>query len=421
MRREPDIAVVGAGMVGAATAALLARMSPGTSIAVLDAEAPPRWRADDEVGLRVSALSEASRRVLAACGAWDEIAAGRISPYAHMRVWDGAIPAGGPGAIRFSAADVAAPVLGHIVENELVRLALRNALLRLDNISMLDGARLEALALDGERAELGIEDGRRLQARLVVGADGAGSPSRSMAGLEVQGHDYEQRAIVCNLRCQLPHAGTAWQRFLPEGPIALLPLADGRVSIVWSTTPENADALLAADDETFRAAVARAADGCLGEVLEAGPRAAFPLRMRHAPVYTRARYALVGDAAHTVHPLAGQGVNLGFLDAAALAETVAAGLAAGRDPGDPALLRRYERWRKPENVIAMRAFDGINRLFSNDDAALGAIRRAGFTLVDRLAPLKGVFIRRAMGLEGDLPEVARPAGPGLRRFQHGES
>lgn len=409
MRTEADIAVVGAGMVGAATAALLARQAPGASIIVLDGDAPPRWRRDDPPGLRVSALSEASRRVLVACGAWEGIAAGRISPYAHMRVWDGAIPAGGPGAIRFDAADVAAPLLGHIVENELVRQALRDALLRLDNVRLLDGARLESLVLGPERAELGIEDGRRLHARLAVGADGANSPSREMAGLEVTGHDYEQRAVVCNLRCQLPHGDTAWQRFLPDGPIALLPLADGCVSIVWSTTPERAAELLAEDDEGFRAAVAEAADGCLGEVLEAGPRAAFPLRMRHAPVYTRARYALVGDAAHTVHPLAGQGVNLGFLDAAALAEIVAGGLGAGRDPGDPALLRRYERWRKPENVLAMRAFDGINGLFSNDNPALGTIRRAGFVMVDRLAPLKGAFIRRAMGLDGDLPASARPA------------
>lgn len=409
MRTDCDIAVIGAGMVGAATAALLAKQAPGAVITVLDGDVPPRWRRDQEPGLRVCALSEASRRVLAACGAWDEIAAGRVSPYAHMRVWDGAIPAGGPGAIRFDAADVAAPLLGHIVENELVRLALRHALQRLDNVRLLDGARLESLVLGEQRAELGIEDGRRLYARLVVGADGAASPSREMAGLDVAGHDYEQRAVVCHLRCQLPHGDTAWQRFLPEGPIALLPLSDGRVSIVWSTTPARAEALLAADDEAFRAAVAEASDGCLGEVLAAGPRGAFPLRMRHAPVYTRARYALVGDAAHTVHPLAGQGVNLGFLDAAALAEIVAGGLAAGRDPGDPALLRRYERWRKAENVLAMRAFDAINRLFSNDDPALGTIRRAAFTMVDRLAPLKGVFIRRAMGLDGDLPPAARPA------------
>jgi 2-octaprenylphenol hydroxylase len=406
-RGSDDIAVVGAGMVGAATAALLARAAPETQVVVLDADAPPHWSPDEEPGLRVSALSEASRRVLAACGAWEEIAAARISPYVSMRVWDGEVPAGGPGAIRFDAADIAQPVLGHIVENELVRLALRHALLQLDNVRFLDGARLESLVLDGDRAELGVEDGRRLQARLVIGADGAASPSRALAGLEVRGHDYEQRAVVCNLRCQLHHGETAWQRFLPTGPIALLPLADGRVSIVWSTTPEHAQRLLEMDEDSFRAAVAEASDGCLGEVVAAGPRAAFPLRMRHAPVYTRARYALVGDAAHTVHPLAGQGVNLGFLDAAALAEVVAAALAAGRDPGDPALLRRYERWRKPENLLSMRAFDGINRLFSNANPGLGAMRRAGLTLVDRLAPLKGVFMRRAMGLEGDLPATAR--------------
>ena len=408
MRRGgEDIAVVGAGMVGAACAALLARAAPDTPVVVLDADAPPHWSPEDEPGLRVSALSEASRRVLAACGAWDEIAAARISPYVSMRVWDGEVPAGGPGAIRFDAADIAQPVLGHIVENELVRLALRNALLQLDNVRLLDGARLESLELEGDRAELGVADGRRLQARLVIGADGAGSRSRALAGLDVRGHDYEQRAVVCNLRCQLDHGETAWQRFLPDGPIALLPLADGRVSIVWSTTPEHAQRLLDMDEESFRAAVAEASDGCLGEVVAAGPRAAFPLRMRHAPTYTRARYALVGDAAHTVHPLAGQGVNLGFLDAAALAEVVAAALAAGRDPGDPALLRRYERWRKPENLLSMRAFDGINRLFSNANPGLGAVRRAGLTLVDRLAPLKGVFMRRAMGLEGDLPATAR--------------
>jgi 2-polyprenylphenol 6-hydroxylase len=407
VKRDPDIAVVGAGMVGAATAALLARKAPGATIVVLDAEAPPRWRAADEPGLRVSALSEASRRILAACGAWEEIAAGRISPYAQMRVWDGAVPCGAPGALRFSSTDVGAPLLGHIVENELVRLALRNALQKLEQVSLMDGARLASLSFAGERAELAIDDGRRLKARLVVGADGGASPSRGMAGLKTEGHDYEQRALVCNLRCQLSHGETAWQRFLPQGPIALLPLADGRVSMVWSTTPDRAAELLAADDESFCLAVTEASDGCLGEMLEAGPRAAFPLRMRHAPRYTRARYALVGDAAHTVHPLAGQGVNLGFLDAAALAQTVAAGIEAGRDPGDPALLRRYERWRKPENVIAMLAFDGINRLFSNDDPALGALRRAGFTMVDRLAPLKGVFIRRAMGLAGDLPDVVR--------------
>jgi 2-octaprenylphenol hydroxylase len=226
----------------------------------------------------------------------------------------------------------------------------------------------------------------------------------------VRGRDYDQRAVVANLRCERHHAWTAWQRFLPDGPIALLPLADGGVSIVWSTAPGHAETLLAMADDAFCAAVTEASDGVLGEVLQSGRRASFPLRRRHAPVYTRARYALVGDAAHVVHPLAGQGVNLGLLDAAAMCEVLGQGHAAERDPGDPALLKRYERWRKSENLLAMTAFDAINRLFGNASPALGALRRAGFTVVDRVVPLKVAFIRRAMGIAGDLPPSATPAG-----------
>jgi len=408
VRRECDVVVVGGGMVGAALAGLLARRAPDATVTVLDAAAAPAWRPDAPHGLRVSALSAASARILECCDAWRTIAAGRISPYREMRVWDAATAPYAAGAIHFSAADVAAAELGHIVENDLVQLALCAALARLANVELLHGARLASLELAGERAELRLEDGRRLRSRLVVGADGAGSPSRAMAGLKVRGHDYEQSAVVANLRCERHHGYTAWQRFLVEGPIALLPLADGRVSIVWSTTPERAVQLLAADDAAFCSAVTEAADAVLGNVLATGPRAAFPLRMRWAPVYTRARFALAGDAAHAVHPLAGQGVNLGFLDAAALSDVVAEGLAAGRDPGDPALLRRYERWRKGENLMAMAAFDGINRLFSNASPTLGTLRRAGFTLVHRVGPMRSAFVKRAMGLQGDLPRAARP-------------
>lgn len=408
MRRECDIAVVGGGMVGTALAGLLAQYAPDAAVTVVDAAAPPAWRPDALHGLRVSALSAASVRILGRCDAWQTIAAGRISPYREMRVWDAATTPHEAGAIHFKAADVAAAELGYIVENELVQLSLCGALARRPNVELLHGTSLESLDLAGDRAELRLADGRRLRSRLVVGADGAASPSRTMAGLEVRGHDYEQTAIVANLRCEQHHGYTAWQRFLAEGPIALLPLADGRVSIVWSTTPARAAQLLACDDAGFRAAVTEAADGVLGAVLETGPRAKFPLRMRWAPVYTRGRFALAGDAAHAVHPLAGQGVNLGFLDAAALSEVVSEGLAAGRDPGDPALLRRYERWRKGDNLMAMAAFDGINRLFSNANPTLGTLRRAGFSLVHRLGPMRSAFVRRAMGLQGDLPRAARP-------------
>ena len=409
MSREWHIMVAGGGMVGNAMAALLAKAAPSVSVTVLDAQGPPSWNPDAEVGLRVSALSLASQRILETCGAWENIASGRVSPYREMRVWDAAGAPDGVAALRFRAADVAARCLGHIVENELIRQGLRDCLASLANVQLVDEAPVAALDLAEERAEVRLEDGRRFRGALVVGADGAGSPTRQMAGLEVRGHDYPQKAVVAHLRPEHPHRETAWQRFLPEGPLALLPLADGRVSIVWSASPEQADALLAMEDRAFLDEVAEAAGGALGAMLECSRRAAFPLRMRYAPVYTRPRFALAGDAAHAVHPLAGQGVNLGFLDAAALAEVLAAGVAEGRDPGDHALLRRYERWRKGENLMAMAAFDGLNRLFSNDSVLLGGLRRAGFSVVDRLGPLKSMFIRRAMGVDGDLPAAARAA------------
>jgi len=409
VKRDSDIVVVGGGMVGNAAAALLARGAPELSITVVDAQPPGGWNPADDVGLRVSALSHASRRILEACGAWATIEAGRVSPYREMRVWDAGVDPDGPAALRFRATDVAAEALGHIVENELVRHGLREVLSRLPNVQLLDEARVAGLELADDRAELKLEDTRRLRARLVVGADGAASGTRALAGLEVKGHDYEQKAVVGHLRPERDHRATAWQRFLADGPIALLPLADGRVSIVWSTHPGHADALLAMDDEAFMAAVTDASAGVLGAMLECGPRGAFPLRMRYAPVYTLPRFALAGDAAHAVHPLAGQGVNLGFLDAAALAEVLLAGLRERRDPGDHALLRRYERWRKGENLMAMAAFDGLNRLFSNDSSLLGSLRRASFSVVDRVAPVKAMFIRRAMGVDGDLPAAARPA------------
>jgi 2-octaprenylphenol hydroxylase len=409
MKRECDIAIVGGGMVGNAAAALLAASLPDLAVTVIDAQRPPAWEPGAEVGLRVSALSLASRHVLEGCGAWSTVAAGRISPYTQMRVWDAGVDANGPAALRLCATDVGARELGHIVENELVRYALREALARRTNVQLLDEAQVAGLELGDEHAELRLEDTRRLRARLVIGADGAGSRTRELAGLEVKGHDYDQKAVVGHLRPERSHRRAAWQRFLPDGPIALLPLADGRVSMVWSTDPGHAGALLALDEESFMQAVAEASAGVLGRMTECGPRGAFPLRMRYAPVYTRPRFALAGDAAHAVHPLAGQGVNLGFLDAAALAEVVSAGVREGRDPGDHALLRRYERWRKGENLMAMAAFDGLNRLFSNDSAVLGALRRAGFSVVDRIGPVKAMFIRRAMGADGDLPAAARPA------------
>jgi 2-octaprenylphenol hydroxylase len=253
-----------------------------------------------------------------------------------------------------------------------------------------------------------LTGGATLRARLVVGADGSASPSRTMAGIEATGHEYGQSAVVCHVRTEKPHGETARQRFLPDGPLALLPLADGRSSIVWSTTPEQAAELIAMDDAAFLAQLSRAADKVLGEVTETSRRFAFPLRIQNASHYVRERYALVGDAAHTVHPLAGQGVNLGFLDAAALAEVILDALADDRDPGERRVLRRYERWRKGENLLAASSIDAIGQLFLRQEPAARAVRRAGMALVNRAPLVKNEIVRRAMGITGNLPRFARP-------------
>jgi 2-octaprenylphenol hydroxylase len=231
---------------------------------------------------------------------------------------------------------------------------------------------------------------------------------RSRAGIASRGWLYDQQAIVANVQVQEWHGETAWQRFLPTGPLAFLPLLDGRCSIVWSATASRAEELLALEEADFRARLEEASDGRLGAIGEIGPRAAFGLRMEHAEQYVKPRLALIGDAAHAVHPLAGQGVNLGFLDAAALAAALAEAKDRHRDIGGLWTLRRYERARRGDNLLMLAAMDGFNRLFSNAVAPLAVGRSAGLSLIDRLAPIKHLFMRHALGLGDDMPPLARP-------------
>jgi 2-octaprenylphenol hydroxylase len=252
-----------------------------------------------------------------------------------------------------------------------------------------------------------LDDGREFPTRLLVGADGAQSKVRQLAGIDTRGWNYEQKAVVGNVRTAEPHQATAWQRFLPTGPLAFLPLQDGRCSIVWSTTPEQVDALLALDDAAFAEALAEAFDRRLGEIIEVGPRGAFPLRLQHTRDYVKPGLALIGDAAHVVHPLAGQGVNLGLLDAATLAEVILDAITAGQEIGAFRVLRRYERWRKGDNLLMLGVMDGFKRLFSNPLPPVQLLRNLGLNLTDAAGPLKNLIARRAMGLEGDLPRLAR--------------
>lgn len=403
--REPDapfdVAVVGAGMVGGALAAALA--DSGLSVVVLEPSVTAPVTRQDPVGLRVSALSRASQRILEGVGAWSRVAQVRISPYRAMHVWDSA----GDGAAHFAAAELGEPDLGHIVENALLQHALWATLEARGTVTLCAPAELTALRFDQDVARLGLADGRGLRARLVVAADGAASRTRELAGIPVATGSYDQQAVVAHLRPSLPHAETAWQRFLPEGPLALLPLADGRVSIVWSTAVTHAQALLALDETAFAAAVSAASEQRLGALRLESTRAAFPLRHLHAAQYVRPRLALVGDAAHMVHPLAGQGVNLGLLDAAALAEVLGAAHAAGDDPGDLGVLRCYERWRRGENAAMLELLSGFKRLFGSQAPALRRLRGLGLRLFDRTPALKHEVMRRALGLTGELPALAR--------------
>lgn len=411
MRLDFDILIVGGGLVGSCLAALLAadRAFDDLTIAMLEANPPQMPPPRDQVDLRVSAISRASQRILQQAGAWQRMDPAALSPYREMVVWDSSGRADGPGSVRFSSAETAEPDLGHIVENKRLAWSLAETPALTERVTLLASS-LEAFAADSDASRVTLGDGRNFSAALVIGADGASSTSRRLAGIDTDGRDYLQRAVVAHVTTARPHRETAWQRFLPEGPIALLPLADGRSSIVWTTTPAHADELLDADDATFAAAIGDASDHVLGAVTASGPRAAFPLVLRYARHYCQRGFVLVGDAAHVVHPLAGQGVNLGFMDCAALVQTLADARDAGADVADlrqPKILRRYERWRKSENLLAVGVIDGIGRMFRSADPGLVSLRSAGMDLVGRSAILRRALVTRALGLAGEVPNMVR--------------
>ncbi|MFO1408276.1 MAG: FAD-dependent monooxygenase [Steroidobacteraceae bacterium] len=406
-RPDFDVVVVGGGMVGLATAALVAREPrlAGLRVAVVE-PAAPRPPVDGDVDLRVSALSRASERVLAAAGAWDAIEP-HACAYERMVVWDAASTPEAADALRFDAAEAGEPDLGHIAENLRIQWALAGSP-ALKGVTMLR-AGLDGLEFGADPARVGLDDGRSVTAGLVVGADGGSSKVRELCGISRGGWSYGQVAVVAHLEPGHPHRHTAWQRFLPEGPLALLPLRDGRVSLVWSTTPEAAKSLIDAEPDAFGRRVTEASAHVLGPLGLASARAGFPLALWHAREYVRPRLALVGDAAHTIHPLAGQGVNLGFLDAASLAEVLADAVESGTDPASLRVLRRYARWRRAENAVMLGACDTINRTFGERSVAVAGLRRFGLAVVGSQAPVRRLMVRRALGLAGDLPAiVARP-------------
>jgi len=408
MKRDFDVVIVGGAMAGAGTAALLAATTAtsGLRVALIEPRPVAAPAADAPLDIRVSALSCATQQLLERTGAWPAVAA-RSAAYERMVIWEERQDPADPQALVFDAAELGEPDLGHIGENRSIQAAL-TARAEAMGVVMLraDFATLEATR---DTVKIGLGDGRECRAGLVGGADGAESAVRHQAGIETSGWDYGQRAVVAHLDAEKPHAGTAWQRFLDTGPLALLPLADGRVSLVWTTLPEQAEDLVHCPEEEFAERVTMASAGVLGRLAATTPRTAFPLRLQHARRYAAERIALVGDAAHTVHPLAGQGINLAFLDAAALVDVLGGAVEAGDDPGELRVLRRYERWRKAEALPALALLDGIKRVFFGGNLLQSRLRRGALGLAQSSGTLKRVLMQRALGIAGEVPaSVRRP-------------
>ena len=403
-----DVAIVGGGPVGACAAALLARGAAGGSgalrVALLEPGAPAPLPADAPLEARVVALSRASERILTRAGAWPRIRGPRLSPYERMRIWHESVAADSDQALVFDAADAGEPNLGFIAENRLLQTALLGAFT--DAGGHLEPAQLSALEITDAGVNL-TTSGRVLTARLVVGADGAQSTVRRAAGLTAEVSDYRQTAIVASVATARLHQATAWQRFMHDGTLAFLPLADGTSSLVWSADDDLAAQLLSATASGFAQRLDRASDLALGSTRLVSERTSFPLRRLAAQRYVAPRVALVGDAAHVVHPLAGQGVNLGLMDAAALAQLVLAAAGEREDPGALSVLRAYERWRKSEVALMSTAIDAFDRLLAHGSGPLARVAQRGVSWVNRSQELRRFFIRRALGMSGELPLVAR--------------
>lgn len=401
--QSTDVLVIGGGIAGLALAAALDGAGLRTLLVEardLPGEPSPQCGAGEDVAdfdPRVSALTPRSIAFLAGLDARQSIRTLRQQPYTHMTVWD----AEGTGRIDFDAAEVAAESLGSIVENRLLVGALAARVRELAGVELRCGVRLRDLERRAAGYQVHLDDGSRVDAALVVAADGALSPTRERLDLRTREWDYGHRAIVTTAQFSEAHRCTAWQRFLPSGPLALLPLPgrDQRFcSIVWSIEDDQADALLEGDDRRFGEALTGASEGVLGAVTRCAPRLAFPLRQRHAVDYVCPGAALVGDAAHTIHPLAGQGINLGLADVAVLAEELQRAARLGLAPGSLQVLRRYQRRRKGDNLRMMAAMDGFKRLFGADALPLRWLRNTGMRGIAALPAVKRQIIREAMGV-----------------------
>lgn len=396
-----DLAIIGGGMTGLTLACAVA----GAGVRVLLVEREPLSAAlAPGFDGRVTAIAPGSRRLLDALGVWAELAPD-AEPIRDIRVGERHSPL----TVHYDHRAVGDEPLGHIVENRLIRGALlrRVAALASGGLTLAAPATVGHLRWREEGARLRLGDGRELTAALVAAAEGRSSPTRALAGIETLRWDYRQTGIVATLAHERPHGGLAVERFFPEGPCAILPMTGRRSSIVWAAEDRLAQTLIELDDDDFMGELGERVGDALGALTLAGPRWHYPLSMTQARRYTGRRLALVGDAAHAIHPLAGQGWNLALRDVAALAELVVDARRLGLDPGGAGVLARYERWRRFDSLALIAITDGLNRLFGNDVLPLRIARELGLGLVERIGPLKQFFMRHAMGVLGDLPRLMR--------------
>jgi len=396
-----DIIIVGAGMVGSMLAAAAGRA--GMNVVLLESRMPAPFDPNSPYDLRVSALSLASENMLKAVSAWQGILDRRHAPFRHMKVWDGERG----GTALFDSQDVDYSHLGTIVENRVIQLALHERLRDMENVSFCDSAALNDFDVTSSQVRVALDDGQILKAKLLVGADGAHSTVRRLAGINQRSIRYPQKALVASVDTADEQQDITWQRFLPTGPQAFLPLQGSRASMVWYHSEDEVERLLSLDDAAFLDEMHEAFPVEPGAFTTLQGRSSFPLFANHAERYVLQRVALVGDAAHSVHPLAGQGVNLGLLDAAELAAVIEQSSERGRDIGELRGLRRYERTRRSENDIMIRVLDGFYHAFKPQVTAVQTVRSAMLNAVERVNPLRQLIMQQAMGVRGELPPLAK--------------
>ncbi|GGZ85571.1 2-octaprenyl-3-methyl-6-methoxy-1,4-benzoquinol hydroxylase [Ignatzschineria indica] len=404
MSHRYDVIINGAGLVGSSIAIGLAKA--GLKVLVIEFHPLAKLYPTEDYGLRVSAFTPSSRKWLEYVDAWDGLQhTGRITPFLHMHVWD----EGGRGELTFDAAGTGSDALGWIMDNEATQGVLLDRAQELELITILDNCKLESfIRLDDGRVEVTLSNGEKYEAELIVGADGGRSLVRDWANIPTTGWSYGQKTIVGQVRPEKSHDNTCWQRFLNNGPLALLPLNDGRCSLAWHTTYEEADELLALDPESFSDRLSEGFEWKFGRIEIAGELGAYPLRLNHAQTYVRENFALAGDAAHSIHPLAGLGVNIGYLDSATLVEELINARKAGISLGNLEMLKRYEKRRKAHNMLIMGSMDLFKRSSTSQSGIIKGIRNIGLSAADKLPFVKRKLAKIAMGYYGDIPAFVKP-------------